>query len=222
MRSTKAELLDAGIRLYGSMSGDLLNGMTVRAVTREAGFHRQTFYRYWSTQAEFVQDLIVHVVDPKRAPVADRVADEARRRASVSARLEDVVESIARHEFVKLATDPLAPVRMGLLMMNELTTPMMRELTQSYYDRAMASLADAIGFGLEQWGRRPVPGLTTKELARMCQAMLSGLVVHAKAAIDEPPAEDLLVIALQGLFDTFTEPVPDPARAASSADDPPS
>jgi AcrR family transcriptional regulator len=207
MRSTKGEFLDAGIRLYGSMTGDILNGITVQAVTREAGFHRQTFYRYWSTQAEYVHDLVRHVVDPANAPAADRIAEEAHRRASAAAKMDDVVESIARHEFVRVATDSMAPVRVGLLMMNELTTPSMREVTQEYYDRAMASLGDAIGDGLEQLGRRPAAGLTAKDLARMSQAMLTGLVVEAKAAIDEPPAEDLLVVALQGLFDAFTEPL---------------
>jgi len=67
MPETKVAMLDAGVRLFSAQAGELLKGLTAGTVAQEAGFHRQTSYRYRDTHAEYVQDLVRHLMAP---PVA--------------------------------------------------------------------------------------------------------------------------------------------------------
>ncbi len=204
MTDTRGALLDAGVRLYSSMAGELLKGISAGSVAREAGFHRQTFYRYWETQSEYVQDLLRHVLATDTAPVADGATELADRRPPRD--LEDFVQDVAEHDFVSVAEDPRAAMRVGLLATDALNQPPLAELMQEFYDTTVGRLTDGYESLLDGVDRRPAGAVSTRDLVRIVQALLLGLVIQAKAGDDEPHPAVLFEWAAVALLTGLTEP----------------
>jgi AcrR family transcriptional regulator len=209
-------MLDAGVALYGQDAAQLLKHLSAAAVADEAGFHRQTFYRYWETQREYVQELLRHLLAPTRPPVADGVTVLAERR-EVPEDLEAFIQELAEHDFARATTDPVGAMRVGLLMMNGLAEGRPRMLLQDLYDRTMTTVAAGYDELLDGWGREMVPGCTTRELARMIQALVLGLVIQTKGASDDPTGDALLATAIRTLVESLTRPVPRAVAPVSAA-----
>jgi AcrR family transcriptional regulator len=211
MSDTRSELLDAGVRLYGSMASELLKGLTAAKVATEAGFHRQTFYRYWDTQAEYVQDLLRHVLGTEATPTADGAPTMVSRQPPSD--LGALVKDLVGHDFVRLAESDGARMRISLAVVDALRQPPLDELLREFYETSIQRLESAYDAMLEALGRRPVPPVTTRELVRIVQALLAGMVLQAKAGNDDPHPSVLLEWAVLTLFQGLTEPVSD-ARSA--------
>ena len=204
-------MLESGVRLFGTLAGDLLKGMTAGSVAQEAGFHRQTFYRYWDTQGEYVQDLIRHLLAPPERPVADGAAMVAERAESPD--MASFVHDMAQVDFVRALEDRQAAMRVGLLMMEALKVGNAAQQTEAYYERTMTLVVQNYEALLDGWGLELVAPTTTRDLARMVQALVLGLVVQAKACEDEPHASVVLERAVTALLEHLTRPV-----AAAKAD----
>ena len=204
MATTRQELLDAGVGLYATMSAELLKGLTAGAVAEAAGFHRQTFYRYWSTQSEYVQDLMRHVLGTDRSPVADGV--KVLSAPTPPTDLEEFARHLSRHDISRVLEDPQVMMRVGLLVMDALDRPALTELSQQFYDATIGSLAEGYTDALAGMGRTPVGETTPRDLARMVQGLMLGLVLQAKAAEDDPGAEVLLERATLAILAGLTEP----------------
>jgi len=210
LAETRTALLDAGVRLYGSNAAELLKGLSAGAVADEAGFHRQTFYRYWDTQAEYVQDLVRHALDVADSPVADGVAALPTRRAVED--LDDLARDLAHHDFARVLDDPAVMLRVGLLVMHALDAEGER-LAQRYYDTSIGRTAEGYDELLATLEREPVDGTSTRDLARILQALLLGLVLQAKSGRDQPHAGALLERATLVLLDGLTRPAASEASA---------
>lgn len=192
MADTRTALLDAAVRLYSTGGAEQLKGLTAGAVAEEAGFHRQTFYRYWGTHAEFVQDLVRHVLAS-----ADGVTVLAERPADP----EDLALHLVDHDLARAMADPMVAMRIGLLMTNAVGRARPRAHGMEAAVRAYDEL-------LADWGREMAPGCTTAMLARMVQALVLGLVVESKAGVDGPDGAGVLATAIRALFESLTRPVP--------------
>jgi AcrR family transcriptional regulator len=206
MTDTRTSLLDAGVRLYGSNAAELLRGLSAGSVADEAGFHRQTFYRYWETQAEYVQDLMRHVLVAARAPVADGVTDLPTRRG-VPGDLEDLARDLAHHDFVQVFEDPAVMLRVGLVVMQALDQSALGDQAQAYYDTTIDRVATGYQGLLDGIGRQPVDEVSARDLARIVQALLLGLVLQAKTADDDPHASTLLERATTAILAGLTQPI---------------
>jgi AcrR family transcriptional regulator len=211
MSDTRTALLEAGVRLYGSMANELLRGLSAGSVAGEAGYHRQTFYRYWETQSEYVQDLIRHVLGTDMTPVADGAAVLADRRRPTD--LEPFVKDLAEHDFVRVAEDPGAMMRIGLLMMDALKEEALHELAQEFYDTTIARLSQSYEELFEAVDREPAEPATTRDVVRVVQALLVGLVLQSKAADDDPHAGVLFEWGALAVLEGLT----DPAEGTGSA-----
>jgi len=214
MTETREAMLEAGVRLYGTLAGDLLRGMTAGSVAQEAGFHRQTFYRYWDTQAEFTQDLIRHVLSPPSTPVADGVSVIPESEGG-PVDLATFARDVAHHDFARVVDDRRVAMRIGLNVMEALTSPALAALAERYYEASISKLADAYDEALAGMGLEPAPPLTSRDLARMIQGLLLGLVLQAKVARDDPHAGELLERAVAALLEGLTRPVGVSSSAAS-------
>jgi AcrR family transcriptional regulator len=210
MTDTRAALLDAGVRLYATNASELLRGLSAGAVAQEAGFHRQTFYRYWETQAEYVQDLMRHVLGPATAPVADGVS-ALRTRREATPDLATFARDLAHHDYARVLEDPQVMVRVGLLVTQALDHPPLDVLAEDFYAATMGRVADGYEQVLHDIGRRPAEGTSVRDLARLLQALLLGLVLQTKMADDEPHGSELLERATVALLVGLTEPVPESA-----------
>ena len=206
MTDTRTALLEAGVRLYGSTAAELLKGLSAGAVAQEAGFHRQTFYRYWETQSEYVQDLIRHALDATGEPVADGVQVLSDQRPTPED-IDTFARDLAHHDFARVLEDPRVMMRMGLLVMQALNQSPLTELAQERYETTIERVAGGYDDLLDGVGREPVGDLTTHDLARIVQGLLYGLVLQAKVADFEPHASVLLERATSTILHGLTRPV---------------
>lgn len=195
-------MLEAGARLYGARSTGLLRSLTAGALADRAGFHRQTFYRHWETQSEYVQDLVRWLMDPGRGPAADG-AEVLAEGHDTPADLEAFVHDLARHDLDRFLSEETIRMRFGLLMTGVLREPPFEEIARAYYESTMERLAAAYGALLGSWGLELLEGVTSRDVARMIQAQLIGFAVLAKSVEDDPPStllfERSTVTLLRGL-----------------------
>jgi AcrR family transcriptional regulator len=185
---TRFALLSAGLRLYGEPSANLLRWLTAGAVAEEAGFHRQTFYRYWDTQEQYVEDLIELTLDDDAEPVADGVTVVPRRRVGRDSTFAGLAADIARYDFERLRNDASLSARIGIWSLREVRPDVAEGVTRCH-DRAMEHLTDGYEQLFDEWGRSPRPPFEVDDIARIFDALLLGLVLRPPVADAQEPVE---------------------------------
>lgn len=203
MTETRQALLEAGVRLYSTMAGDLLKGLAAGDVAREVGFHRQTFYRYWDTQGEYVNDLLRHVLSPGPSPVADGVAgldDDG------EMDLEVLVSRIVPHDLARVLDDPRIMMRVGLASMRAFDDDPLAIQAQGLVGGALEEMATGYEALLDRVGRRLRPGVRSEDLARAVGGLLLGVVLQQWLAGPDPDSRLLVERATVALIEGLTEP----------------
>ena len=114
MTDTRVELLQAGVMLYSRLRSSHLQSLTAGRVAAAAGFHRQTFYRYWDTQAEYVQDLIRFALDGANDAAGEGISAGADGEPEPS-EFEPFVRALARDGFARFRSDPMRDFRFALI-----------------------------------------------------------------------------------------------------------
>ena len=180
--------LEAGIRLLAAASREELNRLvSASAVSEEADLSRQTFYRRWSNQTDFVDDLITYLTDPSHSPGSERLADLHDEADSVDP--EDPaaeVRRLSRQTFGRFTGDPTQMSRM-LLWAVHLNDQRVAERLENLYttnDRAAADGFDRIG---QVWGIEPRPPFTLDSVAVLFNALRDGLILHLSIDPDRVP-----------------------------------
>ena len=207
--TTREQLIDAGIRLFREGRATILRSLTAGTVAEEAGFHRQTFYRHWETQCDYVADLMEAVFaisppDDKRPLLPDPPA------TSFAERLR----ATARKEADRLWEDPRGAVRIGLLAMGQLTDGRPRELAEAFYLDSVQQLESSLEDILAEAGRRPTPPLTVQDVARAVRTQITGFVVEAAFSGEQRRARQLFDVMLVEVVCGLTEPVEQPVEPA--------
>jgi hypothetical protein len=200
---TREAFLAAGVRLYGSMSDRLLRGYTAGAVATEAGFRRQTFYRYWDTQADYVRDLLLHLLVEGEA-AADGVAVLPSRRGEQTD-WGDLARDIARYDYGRMASDPRVRMRLGLATMEAAAALGLEQEAQDFYDRVTGRMAEAMAATFDEVGRRPRSPLSVRDLVRVQRALLIGLMLLDLGVGPEPPGIDLYEQIFVWIGEALTE-----------------
>jgi AcrR family transcriptional regulator len=208
-RDTRNELLEAGVALFADSSGELLRAFTAGAVATRAGYHRQTFYRYWDTQAGYVEDLIFHLLAPIRPDNTD--PDLVTRRTTAPPDLHAFVRDLARYDFELVRSDPHVAMRVGLLMMEVLDDPRFAAEAKDWFDGAIDLLTASFAAVLDHCGREVVAPVTVRDLVRMVQAQLVGFVVEDRMRGREGDGgAAIFEQAVGALFESFTRPIAGP------------
>lgn len=210
---TREALLDAGTNLLARASRDqFARVLTVGAVSAEAGRARQTFYRYWETQADYVEDLVHYITDPRRSPSSDRLAalsGEAERLDTDDPAAE--VRRMSGRTFERFTGDPAQAARSLLLTVHpndELVADRVRDLYRAN-DAAAADGFRAIGATL---GIEPRPPFTHETVALLFNALRSGLLLHLGLDPDRVPDSffgDVMVAVTDGVTRRVDDPSDD-------------
>ena len=132
--TTREQLIEAGIRLFREGRATILRSLTAGTVAAEAGYHRQTFYRHWDTQCDYVGELMEVVFAIGEPPVERRSLID-----TPASTFEDRVRQHARKEIDRLWDDPKGAVRIGLLAMGQLSEGRPRELAEAFYQDSVSS-----------------------------------------------------------------------------------
>ncbi|MCB1005031.1 MAG: TetR/AcrR family transcriptional regulator [Acidimicrobiales bacterium] len=187
-RETREQLLEGAMRLLAESSRDHLRRvLTAGAVAKAAGLHRQTFYLYWSTQAEFVDDFVRYVTDPGHSPSSERLAtiDEDLEDASDDPAAE--VRRMSRRTYEHWAEDPVHFARM-VLWATHPNDDLVRQRMEALYranDEAAAKTFGAVG---DAWGIEPRPPFTLDTIALLFNALRDGLMLQLMIRGDDAPA----------------------------------
>lgn len=204
MNDTRDALLMAGVQLYSHLRADLLRGLTAGRVAETAGFHRQTFYRYWDTQAEYVQDLVRFVLDGHRGATPDGAGTRPDG-PSGHVDFESFVRERAHHDFERFVNDPMGPLRVGLFAMRG-GAPEVEALLEQFYERVMAELAAGYDALLRDWGREPTPPYGARDIARVLQSLGLGMALSVSFAREAVSPKQLHEQATVDILTTMTRP----------------
>lgn len=199
--TTRDQLIEAGIRLFREGRATILRSLTAGTVAAEAGYHRQTFYRHWDTQCDYVGDLM---------EVVFATSDEPPERRSLidppATTFEDRVRQHARKEIDRLWDDPKGAVRIGLLAMGQLGEGRPRELAEAFYQDSVDQLEAALAEILADHNRRPCAPHTLEDVARGVRAQINGFVIEAAFVGDARRARRLFDVMVVQVVTDLTEP----------------
>ena len=200
--TTRDRLLAAGIRLFREGRLAILRSLTAGTVADEAGYHRQTFYRHWETQHDYVADLIELAFTPAPA--------DPRGRGLVlgppPSTFDERVRAEVQREFERLDQDPLVSVRIGLLAMGQLKEGRPRELAEAFHRDAIATLERRWAEVLDLSGRRPAAGRTIEDVARAVRGCLNGFLTEGALAGDRRRARQLCESSVLLIVTALSEP----------------
>ena len=206
--STREQLIDAGIRLFREGRATILRSLTAGTVAAEAGYHRQTFYRHWDTQCDYVGDLMEVVFALSDPPLERRTPFDR-----LAGTFEERVRQQARAEIDRLWEDPKGAVRIGLLAMGQLGEGRPRELADAFYRDAVAQIERGLAQILGDHGRRPTAPHTVEDIARAVRAQINGFVIEAAFLADARRARRLLDVMVVEVVSGLTEATPaEPSR----------
>ena len=175
---SRLRLLKAGTALLAeSNRGDLSRVLTTGAVAERAGLHRQTFYRHWASQAEYVDDLVEYVTDPAVSSQSDRLERLAERMPDPADDVADEVRERSAETFRYWTDDPVHVSRMVLWALHAADAHVAERLRDLYRtnDGNTAAGYKAIG---DQWGLEPRPPFTHESIALLFNALRDGLLLH--------------------------------------------
>ena len=177
MTDTRVELLQAGVTLYSRLRSSHLQSLTAGRVAAAAGFHRQTFYRYWDTQAEYVQDLIRFALDGASDAAGEGIS------AGVDGELEPsefepFVRALARDGFARFRRDPMRDFRFALIATRG-GTEEIDDLLDDFIGRVRRDATGGLDALLRAWGREPTAPYTTPDIAIAVESLAIGLSLAA-------------------------------------------
>lgn len=187
-RDTREALLEGAMHLLAESSRDHLRRvLTAGAVAESAGLHRQTFYLYWSTQAEFVEDFVRYVTDPAHSSSSERLTqlDDDLEDASDDPALE--VRRMSARTYQSWVDDPVHFARM-VLWATHPNDEVVRECMQRLYQSNDAAAAESFAAVGEAWGIEPRPPFTLESVALLFNALRDGLMLQMMIRGDEIPA----------------------------------
>lgn len=187
-RDTREALLEGAMRLLAESSRDHLRRvLTAGAVAESAGLHRQTFYLYWNTQAEFVDDFVRFVTDPAHSSSSERLQhiDDDLDDAGDDPAVE--VRRMSRRTYQSWADDPVHFARM-VLWATHPNDELVRECMQHLYQANDAAAAEGFAKVGEAWGIEPRPPFTIETVALLFNALRDGLMLQLMIRGDEIPA----------------------------------
>ncbi len=167
-------MLDAGVDLFHDLSlADVLAGLNVSKVARRARVTRPTFYAHWPTQADYVQELVGHVLDPSRLTLSDEVVTALTSIATRNEGTVDALRTILHHDIELLRSD--ADFRFELVTWSKSDDPRVSEHLSGFYRAIDDDLVAAYELLLQRWGRQPRPPLTLRKLAALLDSLVVGL-----------------------------------------------
>lgn len=175
---SRRRLLEAGMALLAESSrGDLSRVLTTGAVAERAGLHRQTFYLYWGSQAEYLDEFVDFVTDPSVGSQSDRLARLADHLPGPGDDAASEVRERAAETFAHWTDDPVHVSRMVLWALHAADGHVAERLRALYRtnDEHTAEGYKRIG---DQWGIEPRPPFTYESIALLFNALRDGLLLH--------------------------------------------
>jgi AcrR family transcriptional regulator len=178
---TRRRILDAGFRMWVDEPPEVLfSGFTVSRVAKVAGVTRATFYSYWPSTDDYLQDLLGHLASHIPDGYGQRVSTAAGMVGTAGADVVTQLLAACTREFDGLRADPALRVRLAFL--SQADDPRVAEQLRNHY-REIEMLKDTrYSMVMEGWGREPRPPLDAATMQAVFEML--GDALAARNLID--------------------------------------
>jgi AcrR family transcriptional regulator len=185
---TQRRILEAGIELWRSEPPAVLfSGLTVAALSKAAGVTRSTFYAYWPSTEEYLNDLIDHLAD---RDTADGPAVDNRTLGELNTAGPNLVQRFLdgfQSRFDAEVNDPMVLLRLGFL--SQAGDPSTAEHLRAMFRTIENRRGEAFRFLRDAWAREPRPPLDEAQVQTLFSVIHDGLVARHLVDPDAVPAE---------------------------------
>ena len=196
---TRMRLLDAGVELLSVQpAGNVLSHVKAPLVVAAAGLTVGAFYYHWSTQSQFVRDLVVYALDADRyrqnSTLRLNLADNVNSRLD----LEDLLGRAAKTELVELSDSPFFAVQV-LLRASLRNDPTLSPLLTEIDRRISADTTSHLERLFAEAKVEPVAPQTVASITVMLAAIGEGLAVR-RAVDPNAESEDMYSRSVMAIF----------------------
>jgi AcrR family transcriptional regulator len=174
---TRRRVLDAGLELWHrEPPATLFGGFTVARVAKAAGVTRATFYSYWPSAADYMDDLLDHLADLDPEIFDDAVEPVVRTVEFASHDLVNPFLAACDAQLQAVIDDPALRLRLGFLskMDDPHVAERLRERYRNLEDRQWKPPARM----LRSWGREVRPPLEPHQLVAIHSCIQEGLAAR--------------------------------------------
>jgi AcrR family transcriptional regulator len=179
--TTRERALKAGLAVWMDTDpATLFGGMNVSRVAKRAGITRATFYSYWSTAQEYLDDLVTYSTQGT-VSVDDEFAGSMVRLTLARDDIARQIVASAVGSIEALKTEPAFRLRLAMLSKGD--DPVVAAKLRAQYAEAEASVAAMFTALLERWGRIVRPPLDMRHMVALLASQLEG---YAARAIVDP------------------------------------
>ena len=191
----QTRILEAGVSLWiDEPPSVLFGGYTVARVAKAAGVTRSTFYSYWPSTKDYLDDLIEHLAH--REPV---VRTSAVSEAITNMRLTgpDIVAgflSAFDAQFDAVLADPALRIRLGFL--SQMDDPDVAERLREHYKLVEQRSERTHVFLRENWGRKTRSPVSDEHLRAIYATITDALAARHRIDPEGMPREIYGYVAL--------------------------
>jgi len=213
---TRRRLLDAGFRMWVEEPPQVLfGGFTVSRVAKAAGVTRATFYSYWPSTDQYLEDLLDHLADHRPETSSRQVATHASQIGSAGDDVVSQLLAICAREIDVVGADPALRVRLAFL--SQMDDPDVATALRRQLRRLEAMRSDRYEAVIAGWGREPRPPFDTARLFAVFQMLRDAMVARHVIDPEGMPRETYgLVVAAMLML--LTRRIDDPRDLAGVVD----
>jgi AcrR family transcriptional regulator len=204
----QTRILEAGVSLWIDEPPSILfGGYTVARVAKAAGVTRSTFYSYWPSTKDYLENLIDHLAHRETAVRTSAVSE-----AITNMRLTgpDIVAgflSAFDAQFDAVLADPALRIRLGFL--SQMDDPEVAERLRDHYKLVEQRSERTHAFLMENWGRKTRAPLNDEQLRAIYSTITDALAARHRIDPEGMPREIYGYVALTLLL-VITARVDDP------------
>jgi AcrR family transcriptional regulator len=186
---TKSRILNAGIDLWGSQPiPSLFGGFSVARVAEAAHVTRSTFYSYWPSTDEYLQELVAHLIEIDGFNYPAAVAKKTSERLSTPGTdlAGQIVESCTLHLQAAI-DDPTLSIRLGLL--SKADDPEISEILRSLFRASETAQNAPLLKSLDDWGRVLREPFDLRSVQIVYSALIEGIAARHRLDPQGVPIE---------------------------------
>lgn len=228
LEATRARLLDAGLKeLHERGLFVAVTHVRLSQVAKAAHLTTGAAYRVWATQEQFHRDLAVAAIRFRDRQAIQSTVGTIRAAIETGAPLAEVLRigAVAHLHPGWHANDPFL-INLSLRTLGG-SVPELAEAARDRHAESMAAFEHLYGVMLTLFRRRMRPPLGIEALSGSLAALTEGFAIQALNQIphpayvltDPPPGVHaewtLLGLAIEGIIDRLTEPVPPPGTVGA-------